>query len=419
MRSRTLDDRGRAIGDSSADSGVQADPRAPAALPPLRILAHSLSLTPIGGVEICTLQDSLALAERGHRVDIMYGADGSLRSTYEAAGVGLRGPYSFGFAPRRSLPDLARFVAPARWARTRSADVLWLNRFEHIVWGQTVARWADCPLVCHLHGSPMFRRIRELSHGVAHFIAVSQYVREAYIASGLNPDRVSLVYNAIPKQQYPFGGALEQLKARESLGLPLSVPIVLCYGQMTPEKGVPTLLEAWRKLGERSPGAILLLVDSMSNDAKATLPAALERELLLLDPHSYRRFPITADVLRFLHACDIVVFPSLLQEAFGRVVIEGMATGRPVVASRVGAVPEILSGPMTRFLVEPSSPGQLADRLASLLDWREREPRLGQECAEWVERRFPFSRHVDELESILQRHRRRPTTGPSSRRPGQ
>jgi glycosyltransferase involved in cell wall biosynthesis len=127
---------------------------------------------------------------------------------------------------------------------------------------------------------------------------------------------------------------------------------------------------AWRKLGERSRGAILLLVDSMSDDSNATLPAALERELLLLDPHSYRRFPITADVLRFLHACDMAVFPSLLQEAFGRVVIEGMATGRPVVASRVGAVPEILSGPMTRFLVEPSSPGQLADRLPSLLSWR-------------------------------------------------
>lgn len=398
----------------SKDNGVPADPPARSALSPLRILAHSLSLTPLGGVEICTLQDSLALVERGHRLDIMYGqrdtmcaGDRSLRSTYEAAGIGLRGPYAFGFDPRRPLQDLAGFVAPARFARTRRADVLWLNRFEHIVWGQTVARWARCALVCHLHSPPMYRRVRELSHGVAHFIAVSEYVREAYIDSGLNPDRVSLVYNAIPEKQYPFGGAVEQVNARQSLGLPSSTPIVLCYGRMTPEKGVLTLLEAWRALGERSRGAILLLVDSMSNDSNATLPAVLERELCLLDPHSYRRFPITADPLPFLHASDIVVFPSLLQEAFGRVVIEGMATGRPVVASRVGAVPEILSGPMARFLVEPSSARELAARLASLLDWRESEPRLGRECAEWVARRFPFSRHVTELESILQRHRRR------------
>ena len=104
----------------------------------------------------------------------------------------------------------------------------------------------------------------------------------------------------------------------------------------------------------------------------------------------------------FLHACDVVAFPSLLPEAFGRVAVEGMATGRPVVASRVGAVPEILSGPMGRFLVEPGFVEELATRLAGLLDWRRDEPGLGDDCAEWVVRRFPFEAHVDGLERILQ-----------------
>ena len=143
---------------------------------------------------------------------------------------------------------------------------------------------------------------------------------------------------------------------------------------------------------------MLVLLDSSSTGPNAWL----ERELTRLDPATYRCFPITRDVVPFLHACDVVAFPSLLPEAFGRVAVEGMATGRPVMASRVGAVPEILSGPMSRFLVEPGSVEELATRLAGLLDWRRDEPGLGDECADWVTRRFPFEAHVDGLEGILQ-----------------
>lgn len=64
---------------------------------PLRILSHSLSLDSVGGVELCTLQDFVALAVRGHAIDLMYGAEGSFRSNYEESGVLLAGPISFDF----------------------------------------------------------------------------------------------------------------------------------------------------------------------------------------------------------------------------------------------------------------------------------------------------------------------------------
>jgi glycosyltransferase involved in cell wall biosynthesis len=62
---------------------------------------------------------------------------------------------------------------------------------------------------------------------------------------------------------------------------------------------------------------------------------------------------------------------------------------------------------MARFLVEPNSPDELAVTLRSVLTWRADEPALGEECANWVQQRFPFGRHVDQLEDILQRNRRR------------
>jgi glycosyltransferase involved in cell wall biosynthesis len=160
-------------------------------------------------------------------------------------------------------------------------------------------------------------------------------------------------------------------------------------------------------ISSTNPKAILVLVDSMASDESSALEESVAQELRQLDPKSYRRFPMTSNVVPFLHASDVVVFPTLLKEAFGRVVIEGMATGRPVVASRTGAVPEILSGPMARFLVEPNAPDELAAKLGSVLRWRDDEPELGEKCAHWVEQMFPFGRHVDQLEDILQRHRRR------------
>jgi glycosyltransferase involved in cell wall biosynthesis len=333
----------------------------------------------------------------------MYGAEGTLRSEYERAGVELTGPHRFSFDPRHPLRDAGGILAPARWVRRQGADALWLNRIEHLVWAQGVARLARCPLVCQLHGPPVYHRMRAVGRGVAHFVAVSDFIRQAYIDRGIEPERISRVYNALPPGQYPTGGLPERAAARKGLGLPAETPLVLCYGQMTAEKGVVTLLEAWRRLWPTSGGAVLVLVDSTSERPDPVVAGALGR----LDPGSYRVFPIASDVVPFLHACDVVAFPTLLPEAFGRVVIEGMATGRPAVASRVGAVPEILSGPMARFLVEPGCVEQLTEKLASLLDWRRREPGLGEECTGWVDRRFRFDAHVDQLEEILLRHRRR------------
>jgi glycosyltransferase involved in cell wall biosynthesis len=369
----------------------------------LRILAHLRSLEPLGGVELCVLQDSLALAGRRHQVDIMFGADGVLRAEYEASGVGLEGDFSFDFRPRRAVRDLAGYVPAARLARRHRPDVLWLNRFEHIVWGQAVARSAGCALICHLHDLPMFRRLRQLSHGVSHFIAVSDFVRDAYVDGGVDPAKITTVHNAIPLAKYPVGGPGERRRAREQLDLPPDEPIVLCYGQMTAEKGVSDLLVAWSILKERGVQGTLVMVGSPPPGRDS----AVRRGLESLDPRFYRTYPMTLDVVPFLHASDVVAFPTRLPETFGRVVVEGMATGRPVVASRVGAVPEVLSGPMVEFLVEPGSPGLWADKLEPLLDWRIARPSLGADCAEWVARRFPFTAHVDAVERILLEHRRR------------
>lgn len=363
----------------------------------LRILTESQLLDPAGGMEWSTLQNSLALVQRGHKIFLMYRDDGSLRPRFEEAGIELFGPVTFDFDVHRPWRGLTPFIRPARWARAQRPDVLWIHRFENIYWAKVVATWAQCPIVCHLHQMPSPLGLSILRRSVAHYVAVSEFMRDAWIEGGIDPARITVATNALPDGEFTHGGLSERTAARNKLGLPQDVFIVLCYGRMVEEKGIGTLLDAWARLSPDPDRALLLLVGSPSPRETPELA----RKLDALDPQSFQLFPMQSGIETFLYASDLVVFPTLLKEGFGRVVIEGMKTGRPVVASRIGAVPELLSGSMERFLFEPANVSELTAKISELFDWRQAEPELGVACTEWVERRFPFEPNVTTLERVL------------------
>ncbi|MBW4077356.1 MAG: glycosyltransferase family 4 protein [Acidobacteria bacterium] len=369
----------------------------------LRIITDSLLLEPAGGVERSTLENSIGLAERGHRVSVLYGSDGSLGSHYDKAGIQLHGPVAFRFDKRHPVDSFLNFREPAKWARGVQPDVLWLNRFENIQCAQEIATWSDCPIVCQLHHLPSPGRESILRHNVAHFVAVSEFMKSAWVDAGIPKKRISVIANSLPAGTYPYGGLEARVIARKSLDLPLGPVIVLCYGRMIEEKGIGTLLEAWSKLRLDPDEALLVLVGSPS----LTPVPAVEEALRLLSPTSYRWYPMQSDMDSFLHAADLVVFPTWLNEGFGRVIIEGMNSGRPVIASRVGATPEILSGPMSRFLVEPRNSDELGRLMLSLLHWRRSDPDLGSQCAAWVEARYRFADNNSAFEGVLLQFARR------------
>jgi glycosyltransferase involved in cell wall biosynthesis len=270
------------------------------------------------------------------------------------------------------------------------------------VWAQVVSRISGAPIVCHLHHAPNYARARLLYRGVAHFIAVSGHARDLWVRQGIAADRITVVHNAIATASYPRGGPTESARARERLGLPADIPIAMYYGRISTDKGLLVLIDAWRRLGRQSHEARLVLV----GDPDPSESAAITRALATLPEGSWSWFPTTSDIVPLLHAADLTVLPSLEHETFGRVLIETMSTGRPAIGSRVGGVPEVLAGPMARFLVEPGDAADLAERMAGLLDWRITQPSLADECHEWVESRFRYDDHLRSVEQILTEHRR-------------
>ena len=117
---------------------------------------------------------------------------------------------------------------------------------------------------------------------------------------------------------------------------------------------------------------------------------------------------VRRDVLPLIQMADVAVAPSVWREPFSRSVIEPLACGIPVVATRIGGNPEILNGWLDGLLVEPGDHHDLADRLLGLADWRGDDPTLGDRCRQAIVRRLGLDHEVDTVEAALASLARRP-----------
>jgi glycosyltransferase involved in cell wall biosynthesis len=370
----------------------------------MRIVTHVVSLERLGGLEVNTLEATRALLARGHEVHVLYGpptsGGPSTRAEFEAAGAVLHGPFPFASRVLQAPRTVPTFLPAARLVAELRPDVVWLQRPEHVVWGQTVARWSRTPLVSHLHHVTSYGRLLPwVTRGVTRFIAVSEFIRDQWTGTGVDGRRIDVVHNAVPADTYPPGGAAELNRARRRLGLPADLPLALLYGQVCEGKGVGVALDAWARLAPSPAGAHLVVVGDVVPDE----PRWRTRLADAVAAGTVTWLPNQADVVPLLHAADLVLFPSLLQESFGRVALEALMTHRPVLASAIGAVPEVLTGDLARLLVPPGDAAALADGMAALLDWRRTEPGLGAVCGAQAARRFDFDGYVTGLEQSLAR----------------
>ena len=354
-------------------------------------------LAPIGGVEVNLLEIGRELAHRGHTIDLAYLVDGMYRDDYSAFCPSLRQVRGFSFSRRQALADLRRII-PSAWAASRKRpDVVYVNQINEIVYGAMASRLARTPLICHLHGCVASGVSPRLATQVDRFVAVSRYVSDYWLAAGVAPDRLAVVHNGIDPAAYPPGGVAERSEARERLGLPEEGFVALYYGRIDPDKGVEVLLDAWGKLqGDLDVGRLLLVGSPSVHQNPAYLQSLHDRA-----PAGCHWLPMQRDVLTPLHAADVVVLPAMWAEPFGRVIVETLSTGRPVVASRTGGIPEILNGPFERFLTEPGDAGALAKHLRELVEWRRHEPQLAAACTALVTDRFTLANTVDKTEGIL------------------
>lgn len=235
-------------------------------------------------------------------------------------------------------------------------------------------------------------------------VAVSDYVARRKTEVDLVPsERVRRVWNSVPPvDRDPDAPA--RLRAAVGIG---EGPIVGCACRATPEKGVAHLMRAFDRcvaFRRGSPG-LPWLVHFGDGPAMEQL-ARLRDSLPAADRIVLAGF--RDDAARLLMGADLVVVPSVWQEAFGLAALEPMAAGVPVIASRVGGIPEIVRDGETGLLVEPGDEAALEGALHRLLAAPEERERMGRNGVARARAHFTRERAIRELAGLLMEGLARP-----------
>jgi glycosyltransferase involved in cell wall biosynthesis len=199
---------------------------------------------------------------------------------------------------------------------------------------------------------------RVLAHRV---IVVSEAARKAYLQSGGGAGRVRVVYNGVDPRAFDTLAEKPRAALRDALGLPQGKLIGL-FGRITPWKGQRVLIEALPLL----PGVRAIIVGAalFGEDQEEAALRDLARRIGVADRVDFLGY--RADTPLLMRAADLVVHCSTAPEPFGRVIVEAILAGTPVIAADSGASREIL-GDAENWLARPNDPHTLAAKISAML----------------------------------------------------
>jgi glycosyltransferase involved in cell wall biosynthesis len=235
-------------------------------------------------------------------------------------------------------------------------------------------------------------QLRRLTPYMDRLIAVSRAIERKIASEARDTVPVQLIYNGVDLDRYEHQPPDPLLRGQ--LGIPRDAPLAGVVARLEPEKGHPTLLEAWPLVLRSVPDAYLLVVGE--GDERE----ALERQVSALGIAS--RVVFTGrrdDVPAVTAALDVAVLPSY-REAQGLTILEAMALGRPVVASNVGGIPEMIDNGVSGLLVPPHDTGALAAAITRVLQDRPFAEALGDAGHDVVHQRFCVEQMVRAIETI-------------------
>ena len=308
-----------------------------------------------------------------------------------------------------SLRGMVRDGLPVAWALAQALrqyrpqlvhlnDILPLHRPAAVA-----ARLTRVPAICHCRSfvtaTPADNRW--LTPGLEGMIFISQAIAAAHLAD-MPPLRHSAVIpNAVDVADYT--APVDCAAVRASLGVPVDAPLVVMPGRISPWKGQHVFVDALALLRQRWPDVHGVVIGLAEKVDAAGYAAQLETQAAALGLQGSLHWAgYRQDIPQVLAAADVVAHCSVKPEPFGRVIIEGMAAGRPVVATALGGAAEIITSGVDGLLTPAGDAGALAQALAGLLADPAQRARLGAAARQTVLARYQIADHVAAVRRFYQ-----------------
>ena len=329
------------------------------------------------------------LHQAGHRTRVICPPESKLESRCRQAGIPVH------TLKMRGELDLNAIDQVRRWIREETPDIVHTHTpHAHSIGG--LARWGLGPL-CIAHrrvpypilrsGTPFitpwkYRRLAD------HLIAISAQVRRVLEYDEIPKDHITVILDGVPPLPEP---TLSATRFRQQFQIPDRGFLIGCVGQFSHEKGQVHLIEAMHHLKHRPDPVQLVLVGTGPDQL------ALQERARALGIHGRVHFTgFQKDVSSAIHAFDLYVQPSR-EEGLGTSIIDALHARRPVVASDVGGIPEVITDGETGLLAPPRDSQAIATAIDDLLDHPEKAQKLANQGQRWVTEQFS-------LEALIEGH---------------
>lgn len=189
-----------------------------------------------------------------------------------------------------------------------------------------------------------------------------------------------------------FNILVDQNEQKEKLGVKSDEILALAVQRLAPRKAVEYLIYAMSIVSKENPKVKLLIVGDGPEKARLM---ELTKKLGINRNVAFKGSVDSQDLPKYYLACDIFVLHSLYEQ-FGIVLVEAMACGKPVISTKVGAIPDIVENEKTGLLVEPKNPKQLADAILKLANDEKLRKRLGEEGMKKAKEKYDWNIIVEE-----------------------
>ena len=288
----------------------------------------------------------------------------------------------------------------AAWLGREEIDLVHAHMYRAEVVGTRAVVAAGVPVITATVHSSRVRSpedvalLASLTPMMDRLIVPSESIARKVRCEGRDAARFAVIPNGVDLSR--FATPVPASSLRRDFGIPESAPIVGVVARLEAEKGHRHLIDAWPAVLRAVPDAWLVLVGEGSE------ADALRAQADALGPDVSRRIILTGrrdDIASVTGELCVAVLPSL-REAQGISILEAMARRRPVVASAVGGIPEVITSGVDGLLVPPADPPSLAGAIVALLCDPELRARIGEAGYRTVAERFSIDAQVRRIEAV-------------------
>ena len=306
----------------------------------------------------------------------------------------------------RPIKDLKALLSMVRLIFKEKPDIVHTHSSKAGILGRLAAKIAGVPHIIHTphghvfygHFGPFVSRLflwieKFFSKFTDRMVALTDGEKNDYInLSVCPPAKIFKIHSGVNIEQFMNSNG-NRVQKRRSLGLDQNGAVIGFVGWLLPIKGPGHLLKAMDDVWHAYPETYLVLV------GKGDLDLELRAEALRKSLNGRVKFlGWRDDVDEIIPLFDILVLPSL-NEGMGRVLVEAMAAAKPVVASRVGGIPDLVRDGETGYLVPPADEKALADGIKKLLAAPENAKQMGLRGREHC-RQFSLEAMIDKLDRL-------------------